>query len=289
MLGRIYFTSNKGSQNTYVYQPTLDALELKKDKGTCYILSWKSKGVFNSKLKLLYAAFLHSIKLSGYGILIKIDKDPLSVEQNNYLRKIVNVYIVYDLDVWPRNPTDNFKFKNCLFGATNIVKNSDKEKYVYSGYGMKLDRAGSWSCDNDFDRNFIIFGVDNSSSSYSDNRNNNFLILGEGPPYGINGSFGSLEKEFSINFTEANTILFEFNADNNYLFVNGKEIFKFKADNKNVSFPTQFCLGSISNNTDSREVTLNGNVYDFSVDYSSIDKSDIFNIHKYLTTKNNIK
>ena len=24
------------------------------------------------------------------------------------------------------------KFKNCLFGATNIVNNSDEEKYVYS-------------------------------------------------------------------------------------------------------------------------------------------------------------
>ena len=30
-------------------------------------------------------------------------------------------------------------------------------------------------------------------------------------------------------------------------------------------------------------------MYDFSVDYSSINKSDILNIHKYLMTKNNIK
>ena len=54
---------------------------------------------------------------------------------------------------------------------------------------------------------------------------------------------------------------------NSYLHVNGKEIFKFKADNKNVNFPTQFCLRSNSNgfsNTESREVSLNGNVYDFS-------------------------
>ena len=70
----------------------------------------------------LYTAFLHSIKLSGYRIEIKFDKDPLALEQNNYLTKIVNVYIVYDLDVWPRNPTNNFKIKNFLFGATNIVK-----------------------------------------------------------------------------------------------------------------------------------------------------------------------
>ena len=55
--------------------------------------------------------------------------------------------------------------------------------------------------------------------------------------------------------------------------VNGKEILKFKADNKIVNFPTQFCLGSMSNGlsvSESREVSLNGNVYEFSVDYNSI-------------------
>ena len=31
-LGRIYFRSNDGSQNTFVYQLALDALGLKKDK-----------------------------------------------------------------------------------------------------------------------------------------------------------------------------------------------------------------------------------------------------------------
>ena len=69
-----------------------------------------------------------------------------------------------------------------------------------------------------------------------------------------------------------------YNAGNSYLFVKGKEIFKFKADNKNVNFPTQFCLESISNgfsNTGSREVSVNGNIYDFSVNCSSVDKSEI--------------
>ena len=103
------------------------------------------------------------------------------------------------------------------------------------------------------------------------------------------------KKRFSINFTKVNTkfcLSLRYNVDNSYLFVNGKEIFKFKADNENVNFPTQFCLGSISNgfsNTESRKVSLNGNVYDFSVDYNSIDESDILNIHKLLMTKNNIK
>ena len=48
--GRIYFTSIDGFQNTFVYQLTLDTLELKKEKSTDYVLSWKSNGVSNSNL-----------------------------------------------------------------------------------------------------------------------------------------------------------------------------------------------------------------------------------------------
>ena len=120
-------------------------------------------------------------------------------------------------------------------------------------------------------------------------------MLGEGPTFGVIGRFDSPEKTFSINFSKRKTkfcLSLHYNVDDSYLFVNGKEIFKFKADDKNVSFPTQFCLGNISNRfsvTESREVSLNGYVYDFSVDYNSIDKSDILNIHKNLMSKNNIK
>ena len=48
---------------------------------------------------------MDSTKLSKYRMGIKFDEDPLAVEQNNYLSKIINVCIVYDLDVWPRNFT----------------------------------------------------------------------------------------------------------------------------------------------------------------------------------------
>ena len=102
LLGRIYFISNDGSQNTFLYQPILDTLELKKDKGNDFVLRWKSKGIFNSKLKLLYTAFLHTTKHSEYRTEIKFEKDPLALEKNNYLTKIVNVCIVYDLDDWSK-------------------------------------------------------------------------------------------------------------------------------------------------------------------------------------------
>ena len=47
--------------------------------------------------------------------------------------------------------------------------------------------------------------------------------------------------------------MFEFTADNVYLFVNGKGKFKFKADSKNDNFPIQFVLGSISNGFNNAE------------------------------------
>ena len=119
-----------------------------------------------------------------------------------------------------------------------------------------------------------------------------FLVLGDGPTYGINGSFGLSEKKFKIIFFKVNTkfcLSFHYHSDNSYLFFNGKEIFQFKAGNKKINFPTQFCLGIISNrfsNIQSREVSLMGNVYDFSVDCNSIDKSDILKIQKYLMANN---
>ena len=88
---------------------------------------------------------------------IKFDKEPLAVEQNHFLSKIVSVYILYDLDTWPRNLTKNFKFKNCLSGAASVAKNSDKGKCVNSGYGITFDSAGFWSFKNDTVRNVIIF------------------------------------------------------------------------------------------------------------------------------------
>ena len=71
------------------------------------------------------------MKLFEYRIGIKFD--PLAAEKNNYLRKIVNIYIVYYVDACPKVRRRKFTLKNYLFGATNIVKNSNKEKHVQSG------------------------------------------------------------------------------------------------------------------------------------------------------------
>ena len=67
------------------------------------------------------------------------------------------------------------------------------KKYVCCGCEITFVSADSWSFDNDTDRNVIVTGVGNSSSSHTDNRKNNFLVLGEVPTFRTNGSFDSPE------------------------------------------------------------------------------------------------
>ena len=69
-------------------------------------------------------------------------------------------------------------------------------------YRIVFDGNGSGSFDNDFARNIVICGVDNSSSSHSDNHKNILLILGEDQTSDINSSFGSPEKRFDTSFSK---------------------------------------------------------------------------------------
>ena len=54
-----------------------------------------------------------------------------------------------------------------------------------------------------------------------------------------------MRKKIDINFNKAKAkfcLSLHYHADNSYLFVNRKEIFKFKADNGNINFLSRFCL-----------------------------------------------
>ena len=73
----------------------------------------------------------------------------------------------------------------------------------------------------------------------------------------INGGIGAAEKKFRINFSKAKTkfcLSLHYNGDNRSLCVNYKKIYKFKANDKIVNFPSQVCLGSICNKFDAEEV-----------------------------------
>ena len=73
------------------------------------------------------------------------------------------------------------------------------------------------------------------------------LVLEIGPTQGLEHTL-TAEKMYSINFsvTQRNFVLsLHYNGANSYLFVNGTEIYKFKAkDSENVATP--LCLGNIS-------------------------------------------
>ena len=69
-------------------------------------------------------------------IAISLNNIPLVVEQNSYVTKIVNAYIAYGLNNWPKLLLRNFTLRNSLFGVTAIVKNSNNAKCLFSGYGV---------------------------------------------------------------------------------------------------------------------------------------------------------
>ena len=164
----------------------------------------------------------------------------------------------------------------CLAGATNIVKDSYKNKYVYAGYGIAFAVAGSWSFGNEFVRNVVIYGVDNSLSSHTDNGKSNFLMLGEVPTDDMNGSVGTAEKKFSINFRKEKFFLsLHYNGDS-YLLVHEKSL--------NLVINIQTFLLKFVKDAKSKEVSFKGNVCGFSVSYNLIVKSEMFHIHKYLNS-----
>ena len=73
------------------------------------------------------------------------------------------------------------------------------------------------------------------------------LILGTGPTQGLEHTL-TAEKMYSFNFTATNRKFcssLHYNGANSYLFVNGTEIYKFKAKDSEV-FVGPICLGNIS-------------------------------------------
>ena len=103
----------------------------------------------------------------------------------------------------------------------------------------------------------------------------------------------SVEKEYSINFTEHDKkfcLNLHYNGENSYLFVNCTEIIKYKAKDSEI-VATPLCLGNISKDflvDNMKKTRLNGYAYDFSDDYDAISVDDILNIQKYLMKENKI-
>ena len=98
---------------------------------------------------------------------------------------------------------------------------------------------------------------------------------------------------YSPNFTVDNKIFclsLYYNSHNSYLFLNGREVNKFKAKNSELTkYP--LCLGGLSkdyNKNSRKDKGLYGNVYDFIVDFNAITNENISGIYNYLMKKNNV-
>ena len=131
-----------------------------------------------------------------------------------------------------------------------------------------------------------------SHSVHVDNKKKDILILGKGSTQGLEHTL-TAEKIYSISFTVSKKkfcLSLHYDGANIYLFVNGTEIYKFKAKDPEI-VAVLLCLGNISKDWsvgNMKKTGFNGYVYVFSVDYDATDVDDIVDIHKCLMKINDI-
>ena len=89
----------------------------------------------NLLLHLIIVLLQHYV---GNKIRVKFDGGCLKQDKITFNHgKIVGLYIVYTLS--SNVNSFNFALENCLFGAVKLTKNTDIDKYKYSGYGIGFD------------------------------------------------------------------------------------------------------------------------------------------------------
>ena len=259
------------------------------------ISSWESKGLFSEKISSVNTSDRRVSKLvyDNGRIRIKFSGDLLKQNKVTYNHgAIVNIYVVYKLI--PTTKDSSVNLQNCLSGVVKLTKDADIDKYSYLGYGIGFDSRESFTHPSGgYGRNVIIFGADLRSSIHANNKTRSILVLGKDFMQGIDGTTIYAEKMYSTNFTVDNKnfcLSLHYNGDDSYLFVNGKEIIKFKAKDSEI-VPYPLCLGNISKDFDlgyMKKNGLTGYLHDFIVDYWAVANDKILDIQKYIMKKNNI-
>ena len=164
-------------------------------------------------------------------------------------KNIVNLFFLYELDIWSQDLNADITLKDCLFGAVNLTKNSDPDKHSYLGYGIGFDSRSPLFYPNFYwGKNVAIFGVNNSSSMHIDKRRKNILVLVEGPTQGLDDASITAETKYSINFLKSQRkfcLSLYYIGSNSLLFVNATRIYQFKAKDAELKLYV-LCLGNIS-------------------------------------------
>ena len=247
--GKSHFEED-GTQNYLMFQPISRYIKLVANE--LYVSSWISKGLSVETIAPLVTSDKSLKPLNDYvGDKIRLKYNESCLKQPKLYCNhgtVVNICIAYGLGASGSNDSDP-TLKNCLFGAITLGKNTDFDKYRYSGCEIGFDRRSSFSFPGGrFGQNVLIFGAHMSSSAHIDNKKKDMLVLGIEPTQGLEHTL-TAEKIYSINFTLTRKkfcLSFHYNEVNSYLFVNGTEMYKFKAkDSKIVATPLS--LRNISN------------------------------------------
>ena len=208
---------------------------------------------------------------------------------------MINIYCVYKIDPIASTRDDTFAVQNALFGAMETTKNAGTSKYKYKGYGVCFDEGGTFTKGNiNNGRSVLIFGADESSLVHANSKANNIYIMGDLFVQGSNDTTLYADKVYSQNFTQPSkkfVLGLHYNGDDSYLFVNGKQELKLKCRTEYL-VKEKLCLENLSDQwttSESVKTGLYGNIYDFVVDYKSINGvKPIYDMHRYSMTKHNI-
>ena len=292
-------------QSYLVYECKMDSFNFTSKK----ISKWKSTGIFiysdNSSMKGIEDTKTKLTELKNDGRIHvylqgnHFQKNNVIIPNNN---NVINIHVVYKLDPISSTRNTDYTIQNTLFDAMKIIKNTDFSKNNYTGHGLCFDEGGEFGHavrQGNFDRttnvkNVIIFGVDMSSSIHGTNRANNIYVMGKDFIQGINDTTIYAEKLFHNNFTEFGVkfvLSLHYNGNNSYLFANGRQELKIKANDDQIIIE-KLCLGNLSSEwttSESEKTGVYGNIYNFVVDYKAINGvKSIYDMHRYLVIKHGI-
>ena len=95
---------------------------------------------------------------------IVINFDGRSWKQNKVTftnKKLLNIYIVYEINLWQYTQAADFTLGSSLFGVVKLKNNADPDIYCYSGYGIEFDACGRFSLSDGswFGKNVITFNT----------------------------------------------------------------------------------------------------------------------------------
>ena len=166
----------------------------------------KSKEFSNEKFKPSYTAnksLSPKLVWYNYKTILKFKGSCLKQKDQAAFtpKNVINVFIIYELDSWPRDLNTDFTLRGCLFGGVKLTKNPDPDKYSYICYNIRFNTQIEYTLpDGRVGENVIIFGGDMSSSVNIDNKGKSIVTLGKGIKQWFNHTLVA-ETQYLINCT----------------------------------------------------------------------------------------